>query len=105
MKQSPISIYTGHFGSGKTELSIREAVNWAKKQKTILVDLDIINTLLSFRRRAKVFGKSWRSGAGAAFCLQSGRHSGAYPGDGWRLCTQRRSPGGRCWRRSEGARL
>ncbi len=44
MKQSPISIYTGHFGSGKTELSIREAVNWAKKQKTILVDLDIINT-------------------------------------------------------------
>lgn len=40
-----ITLFTGHFGSGKTELSIREAVQSAQSgQKTVLVDLDIINT-------------------------------------------------------------
>lgn len=44
MNLKRITIFTGHFGSGKTELSIREAVRSAKKQKTVLADLDIINT-------------------------------------------------------------
>ena len=39
-----VTIFTGHFGSGKTELSIREAVESAKIQSTVLADLDIINT-------------------------------------------------------------
>ena len=43
MKQR-VTIFTGHFGSGKTELSIREAVESAKHQSTVLADLDIINT-------------------------------------------------------------
>ena len=44
MTQKRITIFTGHFGSGKTELSIREAVLSAQKQSTVLADLDIINT-------------------------------------------------------------
>ena len=44
MKLKRITIFTGHFGSGKTELSIREAVESAKLQSTVLADLDIINT-------------------------------------------------------------
>lgn len=44
MMQKRITIFTGHFGSGKTELSIREAVNAAKLGETVLADLDIINT-------------------------------------------------------------
>lgn len=39
-----ITIFTGHFGSGKTELSIWEAVRAARQEKTVLADLDIINT-------------------------------------------------------------
>ncbi len=41
MKQFFVMI--GNFGSGKTELSLNFVVNAAKKEKTVLVDLDIIN--------------------------------------------------------------
>lgn len=44
MKFRRITIFTGHFGSGKTELSIREAVLSAQREPTILADLDIVNT-------------------------------------------------------------
>jgi len=44
MKSNRIVIFTGHFGSGKTELAINLALKWADAgEKTIIVDLDIVN--------------------------------------------------------------
>ncbi|NMM62193.1 ATP-binding protein [Clostridium sp. P21] len=41
---SRIRIFTGHFGSGKTEVSINYAINLAKQGKKVaIVDLDIVN--------------------------------------------------------------
>lgn len=41
---SRIKIFTGHFGSGKTEIAINSAVNAANEnKKTAIVDLDIVN--------------------------------------------------------------
>lgn len=41
---SRIRIFTGHFGSGKTEIAINYAINIAgKNQKAAIVDLDIVN--------------------------------------------------------------
>lgn len=41
---SRINIFTGHFGSGKTEISINYAINLAKMGKKVaIVDLDIVN--------------------------------------------------------------
>lgn len=39
-----ITIFTGHFGSGKTEVAVNYALQTAKKgKKTAIVDLDIVN--------------------------------------------------------------
>ncbi len=38
-----VLIFTGHFGSGKTEIAINVAIKLSKKAKTTLVDLDIVN--------------------------------------------------------------
>ncbi|MEY8764490.1 MULTISPECIES: ParA family protein [Clostridium] len=41
---SRIKIFTGHFGSGKTEVAINFAINSANENKnTAIVDLDIVN--------------------------------------------------------------
>ena len=41
---SRINIFTGHFGSGKTEISINYAINLANMGKKVaIVDLDIVN--------------------------------------------------------------
>lgn len=41
---SRIRIFTGHFGSGKTEISINYAIKLAKEDKKVaIVDLDIVN--------------------------------------------------------------
>lgn len=42
-KVKKINIIIGHFGSGKTEISLNLAFEAVKKQKVTLVDLDIIN--------------------------------------------------------------
>lgn len=43
-KNSNISIFVGHFGSGKTEVAMNYSLSLAKQGiKTVLVDLDIIN--------------------------------------------------------------
>ena len=44
MEKPKISIFVGHFGSGKTEIAINYALQSSSKgKKTILVDLDIVN--------------------------------------------------------------
>ena len=43
MIEQRITIFTGHFGSGKTEISIRTALDSARRMKTALLDLDVVN--------------------------------------------------------------
>lgn len=44
MEQERLILFTGHFGSGKTEISINYAIKAAESgDKVILVDLDIVN--------------------------------------------------------------
>jgi len=47
---SRIGIFTGHFGSGKTEIAINYAINLAKEgKKVVIVDLDIVNPYFCVR--------------------------------------------------------
>ncbi len=46
-----LTIFTGAFGSGKTEISINFAIQLGKGEKVALVDLDIVNSY--FRSRTK----------------------------------------------------
>lgn len=38
-----IIIVTGHYGTGKTNIAINLAIEYAKTQKTVIVDLDVVN--------------------------------------------------------------
>jgi tRNA uridine 5-carbamoylmethylation protein Kti12 len=59
MKDNRIRIFTGHFGSGKTEVSINFALNLAGKgMKTSIVDLDIVNPYFSVREVRKTLEDS-----------------------------------------------
>jgi hypothetical protein len=50
MTDKRIRVFTGHFGSGKTEISINYAIRLAEKKKTTcIVDLDIVNPYFSVR--------------------------------------------------------
>lgn len=47
---SRLRVFTGHFGSGKTEISINYALNLAKQGKKVtLVDIDIVNAYFCSR--------------------------------------------------------
>lgn len=47
---SRINIFVGHFGSGKTEISINYAINLVKQgKKTAIVDIDIVNPYFCVR--------------------------------------------------------
>lgn len=47
---SRIRVFTGHFGSGKTEIAINYAIKLAKEgKKTAIVDIDIVNPYFCVR--------------------------------------------------------
>ncbi len=46
-----ITVFTGAFGSGKTEISINYAISSSKENSVVLIDLDIVNAY--FRSRTK----------------------------------------------------
>lgn len=55
---SRISIFTGHFGSGKTEVAINYSIKLAKQnKKTCIVDLDIVNPYFSVRESREYLEK------------------------------------------------
>lgn len=43
MHNKRINIFTGHFGSGKTEVAVNFALKLSAQHKTAIVDLDIVN--------------------------------------------------------------
>jgi len=43
MFEKRISIFTGHFGSGKTEVAVNYALKMSIEEKVAIVDMDIIN--------------------------------------------------------------
>lgn len=50
MQDSRIRVFTGHFGSGKTEFAINYSIGLAKQNKdTCIVDLDVVNPYFSVR--------------------------------------------------------
>lgn len=54
MDEKRIRVFTGHFGSGKTEISINYAIKLAmEKRETCIVDLDIVNPYFSVREVKK----------------------------------------------------
>jgi len=61
MGEKRITIFTGNFGSGKTEVSINYALKLAKEEKerqVALVDLDIVNPYFRSREARKLLEKN-----------------------------------------------
>lgn len=57
---SRIRIFTGHFGSGKTEISINYAIELAKQGKKVaIVDIDIVNPYFCVRDISEHLNKEY----------------------------------------------
>ncbi len=52
-----LTIFTGAFGSGKTEIAINYAINFAKKYDVALIDLDIVNPYFRSRTKREIMEK------------------------------------------------
>ena len=58
---SRIKIFTGHFGSGKTEIAINYSINMAKEGKKVaLVDMDTINPYFCVRDIKETLEKDYK---------------------------------------------
>ncbi len=49
--QKPLTIITGHYGSGKTEIAVNLAIAAAKSYQVVLADLDIVNPYFRSREQ------------------------------------------------------
>ncbi len=49
-----VYVFIGNFGSGKTEIAINFALNSAKNGKTLLIDLDLVNTYFRLTDRKEM---------------------------------------------------
>lgn len=52
-----ITIYTGNYGSGKTEISLNTVIQLSQKGRTTLVDLDIVNPYFRSSEKAVMLEK------------------------------------------------
>ena len=51
-------IFAGNYGSGKTELSLNTSIALAKKAKTALVDIDVVNPYFRSAESAELLEKN-----------------------------------------------
>ena len=51
---SNLKIITGHYGSGKTEFCVNYALGAAKKNSTVLIDIDIVNPYFRSREQKEL---------------------------------------------------
>lgn len=59
LKHKRITIFAGHYGSGKTNIAVNYAIEIAKSgEKTAIADLDIVNPYFRTKDSAKVLEKS-----------------------------------------------
>lgn len=55
MKDKRITVFTGNFGSGKTEISLNYALHLRKnREKVVIVDLDVINPYFRSREKEQI---------------------------------------------------
>lgn len=57
-RNTRFSVFTGNYGSGKTEISLNLAFTAAKEKKTTLVDLDIVNPYFRTGEKAEELEKA-----------------------------------------------
>lgn len=67
---------TGHYGSGKTNLAVNLAVDFAKEgERVTIIDLDIVNPYFRTADFSELFGSLGDKAGRAAVCEYKPRYS------------------------------